>query len=188
MLLKEFGIQVRATTVDHGLPVLAFALEERAHINIWRNKLGALGLAVGPWLRAFKEATLGGADDVDLIKVAWADAEDKKPDALPFGMLKKEIMKISSGRKIAYVVDCAYTECNIERIVKLAKGADTLFIEGGFLERDSAAACGAATSDGASGRNDRAPRRREAARDLPLLASLQGRGRGACAGSSGRVS
>jgi len=140
LLLKESGIQVRAATLDHGLPVLAFALEERAHINIWRNKLGALGLAVGPWLRKFKEATLGGADDADLIKVAWADAEDEKPDALPFGMLKKEIMKISSGRKIAYVVDCAYTERNIERIVKLAKGADTLFIEGGFLERDSAAA------------------------------------------------
>ncbi|MCQ4191132.1 ribonuclease Z [Methylocystis suflitae] len=140
VLLKESGIQVRATTLDHGLPVLAFALEERAHINIWRNKLAALGLAVGPWLRAFKEATLGGANDSDLIKVAWAEAEDKKPDALPFGMLKKEIMKISSGRKIAYVVDCAYTERNIERIVKLAKSADTLFIEGGFLERDSAAA------------------------------------------------
>ena len=49
-------------------------------------------------------------------------------------------MKISSGRKIAYVVDCAYTERNIDRIVKLAKGADALFIEGGFLECDTAAA------------------------------------------------
>jgi len=139
-LLKESGIQVRATTLDHGLPALAFVLEERAHINIWRNRLNAMGLAVGPWLRKFKEATLKGADDQSPINVAWANAEGAKPDSLPFGLLKKEIMKTSSGRKIAYVVDCAYTERNIERIVKLAEGADTLFIEGGFLECDSVAA------------------------------------------------
>jgi ribonuclease Z len=140
LLLKESGMQVRATTLDHGLQVLAFALEERAHINIWRNRLDAMGLAVGPWLRTFKDATLRGVDDAAPIKVSWNDSAGEKPDALPFGLLKKKIMKISSGRKIAYVVDCAYTDRNIERIVQLAAGADTLFIEGGFLECDSAAA------------------------------------------------
>ena len=38
LLLKEPGVQVRATMLDHGLPVLAFALEERAQINIWRKR------------------------------------------------------------------------------------------------------------------------------------------------------
>ena len=140
LLLKEPGIQVRATMLDHGLPVLAFALEERAQINIWRNKVEAMGLAVGPWLRAFKEATLRGADDASLIEVAWADARIERPVALPFGLLKREIMKITSGRKIAYVVDCAFTDGNRERILKLAEGADILFIEGGFLNEDAAAA------------------------------------------------
>src|SRR5262245_48856170 len=57
-LLDEAGLQLRCTCLDHGIPVLAFALEERAHINIWRNELDRLGLSVGSWLRGFKEAIL----------------------------------------------------------------------------------------------------------------------------------
>jgi hypothetical protein len=37
-----------------------------------------------------------------------------------FGILKKEIMKITAGRKIAYVVDCSFTDANVEKIVRLA--------------------------------------------------------------------
>ena len=55
------------STLDHGEAVLAFALEERAHINVWRNKVEAMGLSIGPWLRAFKQATLRGAPDDTLI-------------------------------------------------------------------------------------------------------------------------
>ncbi|WP_036283910.1 MBL fold metallo-hydrolase [Methylocystis sp. ATCC 49242] len=140
LVLKEPGIQVRATTLDHGVPVLAFALEERAQINVWRNKVEAMGLAVGPWLRNFKAATLQGADDATLIPVTWRDGGDDRPAALPLGFLKKEIMQITSGRKIVYVVDCAYTDANIEKIVRLAERADMLFIEATFLDVDSEAA------------------------------------------------
>lgn len=140
VILKEAGLQVRATTLDHGVPVLAFALEERARINVWRNKVEAMGLAVGPWLRAFKQAILGGAKDDALVDVAWAVGQSGKPRALPFGLLKQEIMQIAAGRKIAYVVDCAFTDANLEKIVRLAQDADILFIEATFLDADTAAA------------------------------------------------
>ena len=99
-----------------------------------------MGLAIGPWLRAFKEATLRGADDATLIEVDWADGPGGRPAALPLGQLRREIMKITAGRKIAYVVDCAYTDANCEKIAALARNADILFIEGGFLDADAAAA------------------------------------------------
>jgi ribonuclease Z len=137
VLLDESGLQVRCAALDHGIPVFAFALEERAHINIWRSELERRGLAVGPWLRTFKDAILRGQEDDDLIRVAWA-AEPRGPETLPLGELKKQIMRVTSGRKIAYVVDCAFTEANVGRIVALAKGADILFIEGGFLQADAA--------------------------------------------------
>jgi ribonuclease Z len=140
LLLQEPGVQVRAAILDHGEVVLAFALEERAHINVWRNKVEAMGLSIGPWLRAFKEATLRGASDDTLIEVAWHDRPCDKAAFLPLGYLKKEIMKITHGRKIAYVVDCSFTEANIEKIVRLAKDADILFIEATFLEADAALA------------------------------------------------
>ena len=140
LLLQEPGLQVRSAFIDPGEPALAFALEERAQINVWRNKVEAMGLAVGPWLRAFKDATLCGAPDDTLINVAWRDKQPATPAALPLGLLKEEIMKITSGRKIAYVVDCAFTDANIETVVGLAKGADILFIEATFFEADAAIA------------------------------------------------
>lgn len=38
------------------------------------------------------------------------------------------------------MVDCAFTEENVSKIVALAEGADLLFIEGGFLQADAAEA------------------------------------------------
>jgi len=140
LLLQEPGLQIRAAILDHGEAVLAFALEERAHINVWRNKVEAMGLSVGPWLRAFKEATLSGAPDGTLIMVAWRDWPSANPASLPLGLLKKEIMKITAGRKIAYVVDCSFTDANAEKIVSLAQNADILFIEATFLDADAALA------------------------------------------------
>ena len=40
----------------------------------------------------------------------------------------------------AYVVDCSFTNANIEKIARLAKDADILFIEATFLEADAALA------------------------------------------------
>jgi ribonuclease Z len=114
-------------------------LEERAQINIWRTELDRRGLAIGPWLRTFKDAILQGESDDALIPVAWSCA-NQGPEALPLGELKKQIMRITAGRKIAYVVDCAFTEENVRRIVALAEGADLVFIDGGFLEADAAEA------------------------------------------------
>jgi len=140
VLLQEPGFEVRAATLDHGVPTLAFALEERAHINIWRNKVAAMGLEVGAWLGAFKEAIVRGSPEDTPIAVTWAGARGERPQSLPLGALKNEIMRVTSGRKIAYVVDCAFTDANVARAVALAKDADILFIEAAFLQADSARA------------------------------------------------
>ncbi len=140
VLLVEPGFKVRATTIDHGIPALAFALEERAHINIWRNKVEAMGLTVGSWLGTFKEAILRGSPEETPIEVTWANPSEQRPRSLPLGALKKEIMRITSGRKITYVVDCAFTDANVARVVALAKDADILFIEAVLLQEDSARA------------------------------------------------
>src|SRR5262249_48445692 len=108
--------------------------------NVWRNNVEAMGLSIGPWLRAFKEATLRGAPDDTQIEVAWRDRTSDNAASLPLGLLKKEIMKITAGRKIAYVVDCSFTDANVEKIVRLAKNSDILFIEATFLEADAALA------------------------------------------------
>jgi hypothetical protein len=85
---KSLGLQIRAAFLDHGEAVLAFALEERAHINVWRNKVEAMGLSIGPWLRAFKQATLRGALYDTLIEVAWRDRPSNTAAFLPLAVSK----------------------------------------------------------------------------------------------------
>ena len=45
VLLDEEAFRVRAVTLDHRIPCLAFALEENQHVNIWKNRLDEMGLA-----------------------------------------------------------------------------------------------------------------------------------------------
>ena len=55
---------------------------------------------------------------------------------LPLGELKRQILRIVPGQKLAYVTDTAYHEANAASIVGLARDADLLFIETMFLEED----------------------------------------------------
>jgi ribonuclease Z len=46
-------------------------------------------------------------------------------------------LRTARGQKIAYVVDLAYDEQNVEKVVALARDADQLFIEAPFLDVDA---------------------------------------------------
>lgn len=136
-LVTDPGFTVRTAFLDHGIPVLAFALEERARINIWRSQVEEMGLRVGPWLNSFKDAILRGQDDDTPISVLWGDPNLAHHRTLRLGQLKSKIMKVTKGRKIAYVVDVAFTRANAQAIVALARDADILFIEAPFLDEDA---------------------------------------------------
>ncbi len=60
IVLREPGFVVRATELDHGIPVLAYAYEPRCQINVRKDKLDELGLRAGPWLQDLKRAYLHG--------------------------------------------------------------------------------------------------------------------------------
>ena len=56
VLLDEPAFRVRAAFLDHRTACLGFAVEEKIHINVWKNRLAELGLPVGPWLKELKDA------------------------------------------------------------------------------------------------------------------------------------
>jgi ribonuclease BN (tRNA processing enzyme) len=56
---------------------------------------------------------------------------------LPLGVLRQYALRTARGQKIAYVVDAAYHDQNVKRIIALARGADQLFIEAAFLDTDA---------------------------------------------------
>jgi ribonuclease Z len=128
-VLHWTDFQLRIAVLEHHGPSLGFAIQERLHVNVWRNRLEERGLAPGPWLQSFKRAVAAEAGD---------DAEIALPcgKSAPLGALR-ELVSVECGQKIAYVTDVADTAGNRSGIVELARDADTLFIEASFSAADA---------------------------------------------------
>ena len=130
LLLDEEDFRVEGTVLDHGIPCLAFAFEEKLRVNVWRDGLRRLGLPVGPWIRETKGAVRQGAPDNTQVYV-------RDGLVISLGDLKKHALRTARGQKIAYLVDLTYSERNVEKAVALARDADQLFIEAPFLDEDA---------------------------------------------------
>ena len=130
VLLDEDEFRIEGAVLDHGIPCLAFAFEERVRVNVWSEGLKMLGIPIGPWLKEAKRAVRRGDPDDSPIAI-------RSDQSIPLGELKRHALRSAPGQKIAYVVDAAYHDRNVEKIVALAKGADQLFIEAAFLEADA---------------------------------------------------
>lgn len=136
ILMDEETFLIRTTFLDHKIPVLAFSLEEKNHVNVMKNRLTEMGFPVGPWLTELKNAVIRGVDDDTPFRVWWKEGNELVERFLPLGRLKESILKIVPGQKITYVTDAAYTPSNAGRIVDLARASDYLFIEASFLNED----------------------------------------------------
>jgi ribonuclease Z len=132
LVLNEETFHVAAVALDHGIPSLAFRLQEKIRVNVLSEGLEALGLPVGPWLTAAKRAVRAGLPDTTEIEVAGA------PVAL--GTIRERALRVGPGQSVAYVVDALFSPENEAAILALARGADQLFIEAAFLDEDSAIA------------------------------------------------
>jgi|GEM_PF-161587 len=129
VVLEEPDFTVEAKALDHRVPSLAFALQERLRVNVWRSALEARDLPVGPWIDAAKTAIRAGAADDRCIEIPGHGS-------VPLGDLRGSVLQVGSGQRVAYVTDTADTAANRDRIIALARDADHLFIEAVFLEED----------------------------------------------------
>jgi ribonuclease Z len=133
ILCEEPMFRVSAAILEHHTCCLGFALQEAAHINIWKNGLEERGLPVGPWLRSLKRAVVEGRGDNHLIHIDGAATSAGRIERL--GSLR-DLFTITTGQKLAYVTDVADAPANRAAIVALVCNADILFIEGAFAARD----------------------------------------------------
>ena len=136
VLCDEPTHRVSAAILEHGTPCLAFALQEAAHVNVWKNRLSKRGLPVGPWLLSLKKAVVERRADDHLIEIDHAANSDR---LVPLASLR-DLLTVTAGQKIAYVTDVADTPANRAAIVALIQNADILFIEAAFAGADAALA------------------------------------------------
>jgi ribonuclease Z len=137
VLVDEPLFAVRATIVDHEMPVLAFALEEKAQVRVAADRIAAMGLATGAWLRTLKQAVLAGAPDDTPIDLAWRDRDGEHRRDATVGELRALVLDTVPGRRIGYVTDLRYTEANAAALERLLGGVDLLYVEAVFSEADA---------------------------------------------------
>lgn len=126
VLHHEPGFRVRAVTLDHGTPVLAFAFEPDLQVKVRKERLDAHGWPPGPWLGELKLRVLAGDGAADI--------------ALPDGSrqsaaeLAQQLLISQPGQRLVYATDFGDTAENRERLLTLARGAEVLFCEASFRE------------------------------------------------------
>jgi ribonuclease Z len=135
---SEPTFRVSAAILEHRTPCLGFAIEEAAHVNIWKNRLAQMGLPVGPWLRELKRAVTENMPDHYPIRIS-ARPMTSDMGEVQLGALRA-VLTVTPGQKIAYVTDAADTPANRKAIIALIQDADLLFIEAAFAEADAAIA------------------------------------------------
>ena len=128
LLLTEPDFCVRAITLDHGTPVLAFAYESAQQINVRKDRLLEQQLQSGPWLEMLKKYILAGEYSVD-ISLPNGNTET-------VAKLAKELISVTHGEKLVYATDFADTVENRQKIYALAMDAHTLFCEATFLQQE----------------------------------------------------
>ncbi len=128
VVVSDPAFRVSTAVLAHRTPCLGFAIEEPAHINIWKTRLAKLGLPVGPWLRELKRAVIENRPDDFAIRVGSQD--------MPLKQLR-DVLTVTPGQKIGYVTDVADTADNRKAIAGLVGNADILFIEAAFARADA---------------------------------------------------
>lgn len=138
VVYDEATFRVRGRFVDHGIPCVAYVLEEKVRVNVAKDRLATLGVSTGGWLRELKHAVLTGAPDEAIIDMRWRDRRGEHAMTRQVGELRHLILDIVPGQRIGYVTDLRYTEPNIETLSQLMHDVDLLFIESVFLDEDKA--------------------------------------------------
>jgi ribonuclease Z len=128
IVLDEATFKIRASTLDHGIPVLAYAFEPVLQINVRKERLSQRGLPPGPWLTELKQRIARQQLDYQ-IELPNGSRERVRE-------LAEEFILTSPGSKIVYATDLADISDNRKRLTVLAKDAHTLFCESPFMQKD----------------------------------------------------
>jgi ribonuclease Z len=137
VLIEDAAIKVRAAVLDHSIPCLGYVVEEKRHVNIWKNRLLELNLPVGPWLNELKQAVLTGKPDETPVRIGHPGAGMDQDRYMSLGELKARVLRIVPGQKIGYITDIVYHLYNARRVIELVRDADVLFIEACFMQEDA---------------------------------------------------
>ncbi len=126
-LLRNSLFQVKAAVLDHGIPCLAYVIQETMHINIDKDRLQRKGLTVGPWLTDLKR----------IFRENRSSQKEIMVNGIPLSTNQlKDIMIVTDGQIISYATDIGMSSENIRRLTDFVRESDVFYCEAYFMDRD----------------------------------------------------
>lgn len=126
---------LEAVVLDHGTPSLGYILREAPRVNVDTERLAALGLSPGPWLKELRDGDAGGS-----VTVAGTP--------LPLAELRQRVLVTTAGDSIAYLTDFRVAASQRELVAAL-RGVDTVVCESQYRAADTELAAAAMHSTAA---------------------------------------
>ena len=136
-VMEDPMFTVQAVALNHRIPSFAYALEERFHINVNKQKLHDARLPVGGWLKDVKQYLWEGKREEFQFTAVLFDEHRRMEREFVLGGFARQFLTITRGQKLAYVVDTRYDQDNEARIVALARHADLFYCESPYLDIDA---------------------------------------------------
>ncbi len=133
----EPALVVEARLLDHAVPCLGFRLRERVRFNVNGERLRQLGWEVGPWLGRVKALLHAVRPGETPVRVPVSEGGTVRLRSLSLARIEREVILATPGATLAYVTDIRRSPENDRRVLELAAGADHLFCEAAFLDRDA---------------------------------------------------
>jgi ribonuclease Z len=119
--------EIRAHTLDHGTPCLAYTVREDDRQNVDADVLRELGLKPGPWLKAMKDDSVAADTPPNIAGRDYL-----------VGDLRSHLLRSSPGDSIAYITDFFLeTESDEDQLVRFLSGCQTLVCENNYRDSDA---------------------------------------------------
>lgn len=118
VLLDGVGFTVEAHTMDHGTPSLAYVVREPARVNVDTERMKALGLAPGPWVKRVRGPRAAPGETVTINGQSHAVAA-----------LQADLLVSTPGESIAYLTDFRMDEAARDSLAERLRGVGTVVCE-----------------------------------------------------------
>ena len=117
------GLQLSTHPVEHGVPCLAYRLDEPRRLRFETEQAAKLGLRPGPWVSDFKEGTL------NVLEVDGQSVE--------LNPLRERLLTELPSASLGYLTDTALRPELRAELALFFKQVDELWCEAAFLESES---------------------------------------------------
>ena len=115
---------VEAHTMNHRTPTIAYVVREKPRSNIDTNRLAAMGLRPGPWMKHVK-------DRMDKTEVVLINGVSY---SVP--LLRESLIVETKGDSIAYLTDFLLDDNTVTDLAPTLKGCKTIICEGQYRHAD----------------------------------------------------